>query len=262
MKSHTIRFIVALITFIVGVAAASLWFFYPSYKSENPAAQIAQPRTQTRSEEILRVLMPNGIWGDASQLDKFDRSEEIQVLKDAQVKAKDERAIGIAFLLAALGHDYEVNRDVLLKAMSECAQKSYPEEAQCNFFVADYLMELCRRGDASLYQPIFNVSDEADGAFSQSLGNFYSDMLREQPEQFLKALASRPRKEQRDYCQHASSEDGSGMGEERLRDVRQVLSRISALPDRQLAPVARTCLLAVEAGNESSMEAAKKLKGK
>lgn len=262
MKFLTTRFIVALITFIVGVTAASVWFFSPSNNSTNPATPITQSQTQTRSEEILGVLMPNGVWADASQLGRFDRSEEIRVLREAQVDAKDERAISVAFLLATLGQDYEANRDRLLDALSRCSDQPYPKEAQCSDFIADYLMELCRRGDASLFQPLFDVSGKADGAFSQSLGGFYSDMLWEKPEQFIKALESRPKKEQRELCYRAGVEDGGGMNEGRLRDTRESLSRMSALSNDSLALVARTCISGVEAGYQRAMEDNESIKGK
>lgn len=257
MRTLTIRVLIALITFTIGIIAASVWLFYPSHKSESQTTQNLQPQSQNRSEEILRVLMPNGIWGDVSQLDRFDRSEEIRVLREAQVDAKNERAIGIAFLLAALSDDYEANRGKLLDALEECANKPYPEEGECTYFVADYLMELCRRGDFSLFKPLFDVSKKADGAFAQSLGGFYSDMLYEQPEQFLKALAPYPKKKQRDFCSSAGAEDGGGMSEDRFQKISQALNNIS---DSSLRPVARTCLLGVKAGYRQAMENNKSIK--
>jgi len=249
MRSISIRFLVALITFTIGIIAASVWVFYPPRKSESRATQNLQPQSQSRSEEILRVLIPNGTWGDVTQVDRFDRAEEIRVLKEAQVEAKNERAISIAFLLAALGNDYEANRKKLLDALKECANK--PEEGECTYFVADYLMELCRKGDFSLFRPLFDVSKKADGAFAESLSSFYSDMLYEQPEQFLRALSPYPKNKQRDLCSSAGVEDGSGMAKERFRNIRESLNDIS---DISLRPVARTCLLGLETGYRQAME--------
>jgi hypothetical protein len=259
MRNLTIRFFIALITFTVGIIVASVWLFYPARKFDVRITQNLQPQSQNRSEEILRILMPNGVWADVAQLDRFDRSEEIRVLRESQVDAKNERAISIAFLLAALGNDYGVNREKLLDALKECANKPYPEEGECTYFVADYLMELCRRGDFSLFRPVFDVSKKADGAFAQSLGGFYSDMLYEQPEQFLKALSPYPQKKQRDLCSSAGVEDGGGMNEERFRNIRQSLNNIS---DISLRPVARTCLQGVGAGYRRAMENNKSNKGK
>jgi hypothetical protein len=181
--------------------------------------------------------MSNG--GDVTKLDRFDRAEEIRVLKEAQVEAKNERALSSAFLLAALGNDYEANRKKLLEALRECANK--PEED----FVADLLMRLCRRGDFSLFRPLFDVSKNADGGFSESLGEFYSDMVYEQPEQFLTALSPYPKNKQRDLCSLAGAEGDGGMTEERFQHVRESLNDIS---DISLRRVARTCLLGLETG--------------
>lgn len=175
MGNLTIRFLIALITFIIGIIAASVWLFYPARKSESRTTQNLQ--SQNRSQEMLRVLMPNGIWADVTQLDRFDRF--------------------------------------------------------------------------SLFRPLFDVSRKADGAFAQSLGEFYSDMLSEQPEQFLKALSPYPKNKQRGFCSSAGVEDGGGMNEERFRKIRQSLNGIS---DISLQPVARTCLRGLEVGYRQAME--------
>ncbi len=257
MRSITKRFLVALITFTIGIIAASVWLYDPSGKSENGTTQNLQPQSQNRPEEIMRVLMPNDVWGDVTQLDRFDHTEEIRVLKEAQVEAKNERAVSIAFLLAALGNDYEANRKKLLDALKECSNRPSPEEGACTYFVADYLMELCRRGDFTLLKPLFDVSRKADGAFAQSLGGFYSDMLHEQPEQFLKSLSSYPKNKQRALCSSAGVEDGGGMAEERFQSIRKSLKDIS---DSSLQRVASTCLLGLELGYRQAMENKKSVK--
>jgi hypothetical protein len=250
MRRLITRFLIALITLAIGIIAVSVWRFDPPRKSESRPTQNLQPQSHKLAGEILRVLMPNDAWGDVTQLDRFDRAEEIRVLKEAQVEAKNERALSIAFLLAALGNDYEANRKKLLDALQECANKPYPEEAECTYFVADYLMELCRRGDFSLFRPLFDVSEKADGAFAESLGGFYSDMLYKQRDQFLRTLSSYTKNQQRHLCSAAGVEDGSGMAEERFRNVRESLHDVS---DISLRPVARTCSLGLEIGYRRAM---------
>ena len=257
MRRITTRFLVALITFTIGIIAASVWLFHSPHKSESIATQNLQPQSQNRPEEIMRVLMPNDVWGDVSQLDRFDHTEEIRVLKEAQVEAKNERAVSIAFLLAALGNDYEANRKKLLDALQGCSNRPYPKDGECAYFVADYLMELCKRGDYSLFKPLFDVSKKADGAFAQSLGGFYSDMLYEQPKEFLKSLSPYPKNKQRALCSSAGLEDGSGMAEERFQNIRKSLNDIS---DISLRRVARTCLLGLETRHIQAMENNKSVK--
>jgi hypothetical protein len=257
MRSITTRFLVALITFTIGILAASVWLFHPPRKSESRATQNLQPQSQNRSEEILRVLMPNDVWGDVTQLDRFDHTEEIRVLKEAQVEAKNERSVSIAFLLAALGNDYEANRKKLLDALKECSDRPYPKDGECTYFVADYLMELCQRGDFSLFKPLFNSSRKADGAFAESLGAFYSAMLYEHPKQFLEFLSPYPKNKQRALCSSAGVEDGGGMAEERFQNIRKSLNDVS---DNSFRRVARTCLLGLERGYKQAMENNKSVK--
>ena len=257
MRNLTIRPIIALITFAMGLSFAAVSPFNATRKSESRVTQNAQPQSENRSEVILRVLMPTGTRGDSSQLDRFDRAEEIQVLREARVDAISYRAIGITFLLAALGEDYETNRRKLIDALKDCAHEPYPQGAECTYLIADYLMELCRRGDASLFELIFDVTNKADGAFAESLGGFYSDMLKDRPEQFLTALALFPKKQRRDLCSAAGSEDGSGMDDARFRRVSQLLNDLSARSGSPGARIARDCLMGVRDGYKKAVANAK-----
>jgi hypothetical protein len=157
--------------------------------------------------------------------------------------------------MAALGEDYEANRGKLLDALQACSKESYPQG--CTYYIVDYLMELTRRGDNSLFHPIFESSKNSDGAFSQSLGGSYSDMLQEKSNQFLAALASYSKERQRDFCRNAGIEDGGGMDEERFRSVSRLLNQISAKSPSLLSNNARNCLSGVEAGYDSAAQQAK-----
>lgn len=242
MRSLTIRVSVALFTFTIGIIAAAVWPFDPPRKTESSSAH-SQP--QRRSEEILRVLLPTDTWADVTQLDRFDHAEEIRVLRDAQVEAKGERAVSIAFLLAVLGDDYMANQKRLSNALQECADKPYPEEAECTAFVADYLMELCRRGDFFLLGPLFDMWKKADGELAESLGGFYSEMLYVHPDRFLKTLSIYTKDKQRNLCAAAAMEDGSGMRRETFLTIHASLNDMF---DVSLRPVARTCAQGLEFG--------------
>jgi hypothetical protein len=63
----------------------------------------------TGDDEVVRALLPNGNWADTKQLRRFERADEIRALKEAQVGAKDWRAVSIAYLLATLKYDYPVS---------------------------------------------------------------------------------------------------------------------------------------------------------
>lgn len=251
MRSLIIRVFVALFTFNIGIVAAAVWPFDLPRKSESTATQNLQSESQKRSAEILRVLLPNDTWADVNQLDRFDRAEEIVVLKEAQVEAKGERAISIAFLLAVLDSDYVANRKKLFDALQECGNKPYPQEAECTYFVADYLMELCRRGDYFLLGVLFDMSTKADGAFSESLGGFYSDMLYVHPDRFLRTLSTYTKDKQRDLCAAAAIEDGGGMAEDRFQTIHRSLNDIL---DTSLHGVARNCAQGLEIGYRQAHE--------
>ncbi|HKR61035.1 MAG TPA: hypothetical protein VJS64_15050 [Pyrinomonadaceae bacterium] len=245
---------VAKVAAVIALSAviAVLFFFYPSLftrKSIRPASQFT---AQDKSDEILQALFPHGDWADIEQLDRFDRTQVIRVISVAKSTANPERIIGISFLLSALGHEYSSNRDVLYSELNKCGDKSYPDDSNCRYLIADYLMELGRRGDASVLPALFDVTDKADGAFAQSLGGFYSDTLTERPQEFLKMLSLLPKKEQGNPCNHAGWEDGSGMGEERVNEVRKSLNAL--MRDESLAPVARRCLAGVEAAHKASVK--------
>lgn len=186
MNNQIVRFLVLLIAFAIGISASSIINLLGSHHSTNIVVQNDEVPTRDRSQEILNALIPNGVWADASKLESFERAEVIRVLQEAKGGVQGDRALAITFLLAALKEDYPANRSKLLDALTECRRLPYPR--QCADFVSSYLMELVRRGDVSLLKPLFDISDLADGGFGEALGDFYSEMLQEQPEQFLLAL--------------------------------------------------------------------------
>jgi hypothetical protein len=213
----------------------------------------APAQSPKESDLILRTLLPNGTWGDASQLVRFNRHKEIRVLLAARVHATGYRATAITFLLAALHKDYSANLRRLIDEIKDCDHKPYPQAGECTYEMADYLMDLCRRGDSSLLHPIFRVSNKADGAFSQSLGGFYSDMLNDRPAQFVSALARYRRRLQEGFCWSAGREDGSGMNERRYRHVTRLLNDLSSERFLSIAPVAKICLTGVRNGYKEAI---------
>ena len=241
----------AAVIAIVAVIAVLFWLFYPSLfrKPIPPARQVA---AQDKSGEILEALFPHGDWADVEGLDRFDRNEVIRVVSEAKSKANNERATGMSFVMAVLGHEYNSNRDVLYAELNKCANKTYPEDSECRYTIAGYLMELGRRGDASVLPALFDITDKADGDFAESLCSFFSDMLAQRAQEFLMMLEKLPKKAQGDPCNHAGWEDGSGMGEERLNDVRRSLNEL--MLDETLASVAQRCLSGVEAAHKAAVK--------
>lgn len=128
-----------------------------------------------------------------------------------------------------------------------CTRSLYSEG--CNEDTAEYLIGLYQRGDKPLLEPLLDAGLVSDGALSESLGSFYGELLSKEPSTFLKALASRPKKEQRQLAWLAGAMDGSGMPEEMLHHVRAALSKMGAQRRNRLSAVARLSLSEVNRAN-------------
>lgn len=248
MNNQIVRFLVLLIAFAIGISASSIINLLGSHHSTSIVVQNDELPTRDRSQEILNTLIPNGTWADATKLESFERAEVIRVLQEAKRDARGDRARTVTFLLAALKEDYPANKSKLLDELTECRRLSYPSAGECADLVSDYLMELARRGDGSLLKPLFDISDLADGGFAESLGDFYSEMLEEQAEQFLLALKPYSRQTQWEFCHRAAIADGSGMDEERFHNVNELLKGIAAQRPEPLASLAKNCQAGIKRG--------------
>jgi hypothetical protein len=257
MKKYSFRFLTMLIAFSSGVLLHQYWagerLGAPAGVRACPGHEKALSDEEALSKEILATLFPyngpnNGTWADSSQLEKYDRCTVIRVLKEAERNASGDREVSIAFLLSVLRYDYETNRLKLLSAVSDCRRQDYPRQPNCAYFVSDYLIELARRGDLSFIAPLFGVSGISDGAFSESLGVFYSDILNEHPNEFVEALTLLSTESQDRVCEMTGAEDGGGMSSERLRAVKRSLRAIGR-QDRLLVPVVTSCEAAINQSN-------------
>ena len=244
MNRQVLRILAFGLTFVVAITLSLL------FKGVRPQpAAPSQPVSRTTSvtsDEIMRVLMPNGVTGDETQLSKFNRDEALKALKDAKRNALGPRAVGIVFLLAALNEDYLTNRTRLVNELGECNQLAYPQKRECAYYISSYLMTLVRRGDTSLLPYLFSVADLADGAFSEELGSFYSDTLSEHPQEFLLTLGAYSKESQQYICWLATVEDGSGMSAERFLEVGQLLQKITFQEKDPRARVAKDCWRVIE----------------
>lgn len=245
MNRQVPRILALGLTLVVGISVSLLF----KVARPQPAAPPAPPvprTTPNTSDAIMRVLMPNGVTADDTQLSKFNRDEAIKALKDAKQNAEGPRAVGIAFLLAALDEDYVTNRTRLVNELGECNQLAYPHKMECAYYISSYLMTLVRRGDTSLLPYLFSVSDLSDGDFAEELGNFYSDTLTEHPQEFLLTLSAYSKESQQKICWSAAVEDGSGMSDERFLEVGKLLQKIMAKEKDPRGPVAKNCWRVME----------------
>src|SRR5258705_340561 len=101
LKNQIPRFLALLIGFTIGTVASCLVSALGPRRSSSLVVQHVEKIRADRSKEILNVLMPNGVWADDGKLELFERDELVKALKNAQSDAHGDRALGIAFLLAA-----------------------------------------------------------------------------------------------------------------------------------------------------------------
>ena len=142
-----------------------------------------------------------------------------------------------------------MSRAAALRTLKGCATR--PITLGCSEDTAGYLIKLYEDGDKALLKPLLEAGLTSDGALSEILGDFYSNVLWKKQREFLEALKSRPREEQHTLSRLAATTDGSGMSGDMLRDVRRNLSRIGSQRTR-LALVARTCLIEVNKANATN----------
>jgi hypothetical protein len=144
------------------------------------------------------------------------------------------------------------NRVEALRTFKACKQPTRPATLDCSEEFVANVIDLYNRGDYSLLKPLLDAGLSSDGALSEELGDFYSNVLSRNPRRFLAAVRSHPVKQEAHLCWMAGVTDGGGMETQMLRNVRRSLRVISSRRDDILSSVARTCLANVNRANASS----------
>lgn len=230
-------------------ALSTVTFLLLCLRADAYPARINQgkPRPPTKPEEIVEYVMPRGEMNVIRErVAQYPRAKLVRLLTAAQRDAIEPRAQSIAYLLAYLHYDYTANRQRLIHAMRGCRDR--PVTRGCSEDTALLLINLYERGDRTLLKPLLDAASDSDGALSELLGTFYNEVLEKHPRTFLRALATRPPKEQKQLGWFAGALDGPGMAPSELREVRARLRRFMRKRDR-LAPAARRCLAGVESAN-------------
>ncbi|HZS47308.1 MAG TPA: hypothetical protein VFC63_19720 [Blastocatellia bacterium] len=209
-----------------------------------------QPRkasaASSKSKDILHKLIPDE-FAEVSKLNGIDHKEAVSALLDAQEAAIGMKKISIAYLLAVLGQDYEDNRNAVATAISGCGTESNSDNCEV---ITSYGTDLFNRGDKTLLKPLLEAGIGSDGTLAETLGDFYSNVLWKDPQTFLQSLSEFPKEQQAELSMLAGAADGSGMGDDMSRDVRQNLSQIAGQKNNDLALVAKTCLDGVNKGDK------------
>jgi hypothetical protein len=138
-------------------------------------------------------------------------------------------------------------RNQLLKELKKCV---HPELASgCDEGAIYNVAELYHQGDVSVLPNLMDVAPNSDGALSEGLGEFLSELLCHKPETFLRAVIGRPQLEQGRLLYLAVSADGSGMGCQQIKTLRHKLKILAQSKKHPLKNIARRCLVGVNKHN-------------
>ena len=188
--------------------------------------------------ERLREGDPPRVMG----LGPGEKFAAVSQLQAARAGATGRRLQQVAFLLAALGADYEKNRDYLLAGLRGCSLRDYSD---CDEETAGFLVRLYQQGHHEVLQALMIAGMNSDGALSEMLGPFYGDVLFKDPSGFIAGLRQLDGPHQKRVCHLASSGDDGGLAPEALQKARRRLKRIAD-------DVALQCLQEIEASERES----------
>jgi len=200
---------------------------------------------QNSQADIVDELMPDGVPSRMLKLSPDKQAEAVNRLEVAQKQATGKRAQQIAFLLAALGFEYEKNRDYLVQELKLCSSPSV--KGRCDETTGALLIVLYQGGHQEILRPLLLAGMKSDAALSEALGTFYSDVLTQNPPEFLHAIRGLPAASQKRLCSLAGSGDGSGMSSGALQATRKHLKAIGN-------EIALRCLRAVEVSNRCQVK--------
>jgi len=128
----------------------------------------------------------------------------------------------------------------------------HPEQLECDETSVDRVARLYERGDTGVLPKLMDVAPRSDGAPSEALGDFFSRLLCRKPKTYLRAVATRPRRERDNLLFLAAAADGGGMGCRDLAGLRRRLGRISLDRNDKLAGLAKSCLEQVNKHNPAN----------
>ncbi len=202
------------------------------------------PAAFGQTPDVVAALLPDGSVRRFVMPKPAEKEKVIHRLQAAQVSAQRERAQQVAFLLAALGADYERNRDYLLWVMKGC---EVPEiKHGCSDMTGEYLAYLYQHGHPEILRPLMTATvHNYNAAGAEFLGGFLSELVVRTPNDFLDAVRSFPASTQQKICSLAGVADGGGMAPGDLRKVRSELGRMHD-------EVAQRCLQQIEQANQPS----------
>lgn len=196
---------------------------------------------QQSENDIVERLLPDG---DPHRLvipEPAEKSAAIKELRLAQKTASEERAVEVAFLLAAYDSDYRKNRDYLINNLRGCTTPAI--KYGCDGSIADYLILLYQRGHKDVLKPLMLVGKDSYSAIvAEGLGRFLSSLIVESPDAFFETMREFPPETRKDLCDSAGMANGGGLSAEQLQRVTKELKTRND-------ELSLTCLEAIESAN-------------
>ncbi|SRR6266568_5212084 len=180
---------------------------------------------QVDAESVIDRLAPNGVPPAALALGPDQKARAVRLLVAATRQETGLRRQLAFYLLATLGQDYQLDRDVLLRIWHGCVVKDF--DHGCDENTGDMLIKLYGQGHKELLRSILAGCHYSDGALSEELYPFYTDRLEHSPNEFISALASFPPNEQsyicvqvgRDVCEQTGGGPTNGSYPRTMRTV-------------------------------------------
>jgi hypothetical protein len=207
----------------------------------------AKPRPHVpppQFSDVVDYLAPGGV-AEPARLRGLPKKRARALLLDAQPQATGRRAVNIAYLLVLLRHDRKENRARLVSAMQSCW---LDPAARCEPLAARYLAELAAHGDSRLLPPLLDAGTRDAPALAAPLGEFYGDLLLDDPRAFLARIRKWPAADQRRIAALAAAAPrrgaSGGLSPAMRRDVMRDLEAITRRKRDKLTPAARIFLAA------------------
>lgn len=127
-------------------------------------------------------------WKALNNTPREELITRLQRIRDG-LPDNDRRRISVAFVLCLLGHDYENNKSLIVKAMLREPHQENPDSD----WELELVHRLIARGDTQLLPALFQMVPRADGAMAEAISGYVTYHMRNQPEQFLLELKPQPK---------------------------------------------------------------------
>jgi hypothetical protein len=159
-------------------------------------------------------------------------------------------SVSVTVLFAQHSRYSQEQRAKLLSQLKKCEPRG--QKPGCEEFIVADVVKLYKRGDHSVLRNLMDVAPNSDGALSEELGEFFSEILCDRPRDFLTAVLKRNIGEHENLLFLAAVADGGGMGCRNISSLRRSLIAIKKDRKDKLHRLAVVCLTLVNKYNSQA----------